>query len=100
MKLVGLLLPLLLIMPFVRPADGVTHVRYYLGPAIAAVLAIVAVLTTEPGPTPDFWVGLSASLGAVAAAGLVLVIQGFLPLEWWVKDSGSPQSAPPADPAA
>ena len=100
MEILGLVLPLAILAAFARPADGVTHPRYYIAPGIAAVLAIFAVLNTKAGPTPDFWVGLSAGLAAIAAGGAILIIQGFMPLEWWVKDAESPEPAPPADQAA
>jgi hypothetical protein len=96
----GLVLPWLALVAFWRPVDGVTHWRYYLGPAVASLIGLAAVLNAEAGNTPPFWVGMSASLAGIALAALVLVIEGILPLEWWVKDDVSLPEAPPVDQAA
>lgn len=83
----------MLLIGFWRPRDGVTHWRFYVAPAVAVVLAVIAVFATDAGPTPDFWVGLSAGLAGVAAAGFVLIIQGFMPLEWWTREAPAPDQA-------
>ena len=88
----GLLLPLVLLAAVAVRRDRTTHWRFYIAPAIVAVVAALLVLTTEAGPTPDFWVGLSAGLAAITGAGLTLVLQSFLPLAWWVRDSASPET--------
>ena len=82
---IGLLVPwaILALAGFRR--DGETHWRFYLAPALFAVLSTVAVLTTDAGNTPDFWIGLSAGLAGLVAAGMVLVLQSFMPLNWWLR---------------
>lgn len=93
MKIVGLLVPLLALVAVWRPNDGVTHWRYYVGPFLVALGALASVLTADAANTPDFWVGLCASLAAVAGAALVLVLQGFMPLSWWLREAPAPDQA-------
>jgi hypothetical protein len=83
----GLLLPLVILAAFAVRRDRSTHPRFYIAPAIVAVAVAVVVLTTDAGPTPDFWVGLAASLAGITGAGLALVLQSLLPLDWWLRDS-------------
>ena len=75
--------------------DSSTHPRFLIGPALAAVLAVVAVLTTDAGNTPEFWRGLSAGLAAIAAAGAVFVLQSFMPLHWWLREPVPRSEDPP-----
>lgn len=90
MKLIlGLALPWLVLLGFGLRRDSVTHWRYYVGPAIAGIAGLAGVLLTDPVGTPDFWVGFSASLAAMAAAGFILVVEGFLPLSWWTREARS-----------
>ena len=99
MEIFGLVRPWLTVVVFWRPADGVTSWHYYVVPALVAIGALFGVLATDAQNTPDFWIGVSASLAAIAAATAVLIIQSFLPLSWWLRDESRPE-APPADPAA
>jgi hypothetical protein len=92
-KILGLVLPFLVIAAVWRPKDGVTRATYYIAPAIALVIGIVGVLQADAANTPDVWIGLSASLAGIALAGLVLVIEGFLPLSWWTRAEQSPDPA-------
>lgn len=88
----GLILPLALLAAFALRRDRDTHWRFYIAPALIAVIAAAIVLKTDAGPTPDFWVGISASLAAITGAALALVLQSFLPLEWWLRESPSPET--------
>jgi len=99
-QILGLVLPWLLIAAFWRPADGLTSWRYYLAPGLAAAAGLVGVFSVDAGSTPDFWVGVVASLAAVAASSFVLVLQSFMPLEWWVRPGASSVLEHPVDPAA
>ena len=85
---IGLLVPWALVALGGLRRDPETRPRFYLAPGLFALLGTVAVLTTDPGKTPDFWVGISAGLAGIAAAALVLVVQSFMPLGWWARHSG------------
>ena len=82
----GLFLPLAALAVVGLRRDASTHPRFLIGPIVVALLAVVAVLTTDAGKTPDFWRGLSAGLAAIAAAGAVFVLQSFMPLRWWLRE--------------
>lgn len=86
----GLLLPLIAVALFGLRRDPTTHPRFLIAPVIVFVLAVVAVLMTDAGNTPDFWRGVSAGLAAIAAAGAVLVVQSFMPLAWWLREDAPP----------
>ena len=83
----GLLLPWIVLALVGLRRDASTHPRFLIAPVLVAVLALVAVLMTDAGNTPDFWRGLGASLAAIAGAALALVIESFLPLAWWIRES-------------
>ena len=84
---IGLIVPLILVAIFGLRQDPDTHPRFYIAPVVAAVLAVVAVLATDAGPTPDFWRGRCAGLAAVAGAAFALVLQSFAPLSWWIREA-------------
>ena len=86
----GMLVPLAAFAVVGLRRDNDTHPRFLIAPLVAAILAIVAVLLTDPGNTPDFWRGLCASLAAIAAAGFVFVLQSFMPLDWWLREPVPP----------
>lgn len=86
--ILGLLLPVLVLAAVgLRRGDGGTHWRYFIAPLVLALIALVAVLTADPAGTPDFWVGFCASLAAIAAAAVALVVEGFLPISWWTREA-------------
>ena len=91
----GLLLPWAVLALVGLRRDASTHPRFLIGPIILALLAVVAVLTTDAGKTPDFWRGLSAGLAAIAAAGAVFVVQSLMPLHWWLREP-APRSEDPS----
>ena len=91
----GLVLPFIVLALVGLRRDPSTHPRFLIGPLLAAVLAVVAVLTTDAGNTPDFWRGLCAALAAIAAAGAIFVLQSFMPLHWWLREPVPRSEDPP-----
>ena len=92
--ILGLALPLVILALFgLRAGRGsATHWRYYIAPAVGALGGLLGVLLADAGNTPDFWVGVCAGLAAIAGAAIFLLIQGFLPLDWWVRDGAQESS--------
>ena len=95
MLIVGMLLPWVVLALVGLRRDAETHPRFLIAPAVAVVLAIIAVLSTDAGGTPDFWRGLAASLAGIGAAGFVFVLQSFMPLGWWLREPVPPSEDPP-----
>jgi heme A synthase len=89
--ILGFVLPWALVAAVGLRRDRLTHWRFYVAPALVGALAALGVLTTDSGATPDLWVGVSASLAAIAGAALVLIIQSLLPLDWWVRPDEPPR---------